>query len=50
MEAFLEIKKIELEDAITTSVSNGLTNGGAGNAGDNNSGNWDDAETVTLLD
>ena len=49
MKAFLEIKKIELEDIITT--SNGLTNGGAGNAGDdNNTGNWDEAETVTLLD
>lgn len=51
MKAFLEIKKIELEDIITTSVSNGLTNGGAGNAGDdNNTGSWDEAETVTLLD
>ena len=52
MKAFLEIKKIELEDIITTSTtaSDGLTNGGAGNAGDTNSGNWDEAETVTLLD
>ena len=50
MKALLEIKKIELEDIVTTSTSNGLTNGGAGNAGDTNSGNWEEAETVTLLD
>ena len=56
MKAFLEIKKIELEDIITTSndviVDEGLTSGGAGNAGSGtgNSSGWGEAQSTTLLD
>lgn len=51
MKAFLEIKKIELEDIITTS-DDGLTNGGSGNAGSGSgsSSGWGDPQSVSLLD
>lgn len=52
MKAFLEIKKIELEDIITASNDDGLTNGGSGNAGSGagSSSGWGDPQTTSLLD
>ena len=53
MKAFLEIKKIELEDIITASNDDGgLTNGGSGNAGSGSgsSSGWGDPQATSLLD
>lgn len=53
MKAFFEIKRMELEDVITTSNDDeGLTNGGSGNAGSGSgsSSGWGETQSASLLD
>lgn len=52
MKAFIEIKKLAVEDIITTSIGNGLVNNGTGNDGNGtgNSGGWDDGQATSLTD
>ena len=45
MKAFIEIKKLAVEDIITTSIGNGLVKNGTGN-----SGGWDDGQATSLTD
>ena len=52
MKAFIEIKKLAVEDIITTSIVDGLVNNGTDNDGNGkgNSGGWDDGQATSLTD